>query len=317
MTVDWQFPVFSTIYLTAHVLSFNEVNKCSPLYNYSIVTTAFIMFSLSASIILSEFNLCKSFNECISVLLSFTLPFLFITCGVLLITNKTFSCIPAVILRLDAGLLIVTNFIIFIVIIMLCFYLYGALKRNRERKEARAELDKVYENIMKKDFNINAFLKKYAKALDERGMSDKDLTVLKDQFSNAFEESQEGVDTNLKKVCAVCMGDYEKGELVVMHPLCHHQFHWECLQPWLKRPNFACGCPLCKKPTLSNMLTEIRMKRFGDVQPINVDPAQQPNNNDQPQQDEEQVQLQNAIEEVMRVQQQPQNHQNLAQRQNP
>ncbi|KAF9215725.1 E3 ubiquitin-protein ligase rnf13 [Podila verticillata] len=44
-------------------------------------------------------------------------------------------------------------------------------------------------------------------------------------------------------MCAVCLDEFEEGEEIRMLP-CHHEFHCECIDPWLTRKSPT--CPLCK-----------------------------------------------------------------------
>jgi hypothetical protein len=45
-------------------------------------------------------------------------------------------------------------------------------------------------------------------------------------------------------VCAICFVDLVDGDRIGVLEVCRHQFHVECLKPWLQRRNM---CPLCQK----------------------------------------------------------------------
>lgn len=276
MGVDWQFPIFSTIFLAAHIIAFGDVQRCSPAYNASITATSSVMFLLSFSALLAEFNYCKTCMDCLSIIFIFLLPIMFVASGTLLLVNKTYNCLPGIIVRLDVGLLIVTNFVIVLVFLLLMCWMISIMKERKKKLLARQELQSVYENIYKKDFDVNSFLQRYANALDSDGMDEKDLAILKDQFGYEFKEDQTAVSPEDKKVCAVCLGEFQPGDDVMDHPGCHHAFHFECISHWLKRKGFKCGCPLCKKATISTMIREIRTKQFGDVLPEEVLTAANP-----------------------------------------
>ena len=91
-------------------------------------------------------------------------------------------------------------------------------------------------------------------------MVERDMVILRDRFMNPFEEHHpvEGEEEKEKKECPICLSEFEAGEMVITHPRCGHVFHSDCLTNWLIRPNYPCYCPMCKTPTLSSMLREIR-----------------------------------------------------------
>ena len=43
--------------------------------------------------------------------------------------------------------------------------------------------------------------------------------------------------------CAVCLGDYEDGEMIRQLPECHHHFHLDCIDQWLSTHT---TCPMCR-----------------------------------------------------------------------
>ncbi|KAF9181987.1 hypothetical protein BGZ51_005038 [Haplosporangium sp. Z 767] len=51
-------------------------------------------------------------------------------------------------------------------------------------------------------------------------------------------------NANAQTMCAVCLGEYEVGDQVRTLP-CHHQYHLECIDPWLL--TVASFCPICKR----------------------------------------------------------------------
>ena len=47
--------------------------------------------------------------------------------------------------------------------------------------------------------------------------------------------------------CAVCLGDYEDGEMIRQLPDCHHHFHQDCIDQWLATHT---TCPMCRRSLL-------------------------------------------------------------------
>eukprot|EP00040_Diaphanoeca_grandis_P030990 m.184509 g.184509 ORF g.184509 m.184509 type:complete len:445 (+) comp32194_c0_seq3:384-1718(+) len=64
-------------------------------------------------------------------------------------------------------------------------------------------------------------------------------------------ESAEGVGED-KDCCVICLDNYVEGDVVAILP-CSHEFHKECIDPWLIE-RFT--CPLCKYDILKEALTD-------------------------------------------------------------
>ncbi|RCV04659.1 hypothetical protein SETIT_1G018300v2 [Setaria italica] len=66
--------------------------------------------------------------------------------------------------------------------------------------------------------------------------------------------------------CAVCLGDVEKGETVRRLPACHHVFHRECVDQWLRA---HATCPVCR----SGVLPERPPEFLVSVEAVHVQPG--------------------------------------------
>ncbi|KFK38493.1 hypothetical protein AALP_AA3G120400 [Arabis alpina] len=53
----------------------------------------------------------------------------------------------------------------------------------------------------------------------------------------ATEEEEE------ERECCICLGGFEEGEKMKVLPTCHHCYHCECVDRWLKTES---SCPLCR-----------------------------------------------------------------------
>lgn len=72
--------------------------------------------------------------------------------------------------------------------------------------------------------------------------------LTKEQIDNLSTRSyeQDGVDSELGKVCSVCISDYVAGNKLRQLP-CLHEFHIHCIDRWLSE---NCTCPVCRRPVL-------------------------------------------------------------------
>lgn len=72
--------------------------------------------------------------------------------------------------------------------------------------------------------------------------------LTKEQIDNLSTRSYEqtGVDSELGKVCSVCISDYVAGNKLRQLP-CLHEFHIHCIDRWLSE---NCTCPVCRRPVL-------------------------------------------------------------------
>lgn len=59
------------------------------------------------------------------------------------------------------------------------------------------------------------------------------------------EESESTTSTNTE--CAVCLGEFEEGELIKHLPNCNHSFHSSCIDAWFRDHS---SCPLCRSRVL-------------------------------------------------------------------
>ncbi|KAL6083089.1 hypothetical protein STEG23_032665 [Scotinomys teguina] len=74
--------------------------------------------------------------------------------------------------------------------------------------------------------------------------------LTKEQIDNLSTRSyeQDGVDSELGKVCSVCISDYVAGNKLRQLP-CLHEFHIHCIDRWLSE---NCTCPVCRRPVLES-----------------------------------------------------------------
>ncbi|KAL4449988.1 hypothetical protein ABPG74_015107 [Tetrahymena malaccensis] len=114
-------------------------------------------------------------------------------------------------------------------------------------------------------------------------------------------------DKNMMKapsgeLCAVCLEEFVLNKDLVRVTICHHVFHNECLEEWLKKQQ---NCPSCRQELTLQRLKEFKQNpilyqqvqniavKSGAIHPINIEqPAAQVRNNVQGEQNEILIQQQ-------------------------
>ncbi|GJP57406.1 hypothetical protein CLOP_g10 [Closterium sp. NIES-67] len=59
----------------------------------------------------------------------------------------------------------------------------------------------------------------------------------------AYEAAKVGRECESERECIVCLGEYNEGDMVRVLDACHHMFHQDCIDAWLKAHN---SCPICR-----------------------------------------------------------------------
>ncbi|KAF3796412.1 RING-H2 finger protein [Nymphaea thermarum] len=71
-----------------------------------------------------------------------------------------------------------------------------------------------------------------------------------------------GRETASRQDCAICLARFSDGETIRVLPRCKHDFHRECLDPWLhSRCTASSLCPVCRDP-----VTELWDNRQANVE---------------------------------------------------
>eukprot|EP00550_Attheya_septentrionalis_P000267 CAMPEP_0198291868 /NCGR_PEP_ID=MMETSP1449-20131203/9236_1 /TAXON_ID=420275 /ORGANISM="Attheya septentrionalis, Strain CCMP2084" /LENGTH=327 /DNA_ID=CAMNT_0043990553 /DNA_START=114 /DNA_END=1097 /DNA_ORIENTATION=- len=95
--------------------------------------------------------------------------------------------------------------------------------------------------------------------------TEEDVTENEPKDETAVEAKEEDLtekepkdDAQHKLICAICIADYEEGEMVATGTTCSHLFHTECLLDWLDKHD---ACPYCRK----DMMTAEEMKSAAEI----------------------------------------------------
>ncbi|XP_004453150.1 E3 ubiquitin-protein ligase RNF6 [Dasypus novemcinctus] len=86
--------------------------------------------------------------------------------------------------------------------------------------------------------------------LNESDDDDRIRGLTKEQIDNLSTRNYEhsSIDSELNKICSVCISDYVTGNKLRQLP-CMHEFHIHCIDRWLSE---NCTCPICRQPVLGS-----------------------------------------------------------------
>lgn len=251
--------IFHAAYLLAHIHYKEDIAVCSTAYSNSITEFAWLLAILGFAQLLQNHAGAVWRLDMVTGWLRVLLVYLSFNAAIDLFKKPVLTC-KSFLINID---MLILSFLFAVFTLIFCMVvsiviqqLFGRIRRRL----VETELAQIYQNIFKDDFDIQGFLRKYSGLLDGFGMQEQDLAVMRDVYAERVGESKLQQLKDGATECAICLGEFELEDLVITHPGCTHTYHWDCLVQWLKRPNYSCFCPQCKKPTMSTMLGEIREK---------------------------------------------------------
>lgn len=112
-------------------------------------------------------------------------------------------------------------------------------------------LDLIYDYAWKKNFNLDLFYKENKEIIDSAEFQNKELAILKDICTIEYSKNHK-FDS-----CIICFTELNPQEKVIELPKCQHIYHYECLEPWIKKNN---KCPICKGVIRFGLLSCIHEK---------------------------------------------------------
>ncbi|KAM9604887.1 E3 ubiquitin-protein ligase RNF6 isoform 2-T5 [Trichechus inunguis] len=88
--------------------------------------------------------------------------------------------------------------------------------------------------------------------LNEGDDDNRSRGLTKEQIDNLSTRNYEhsSIDSELSKICSVCISDYVTGNKLRQLP-CMHEFHIHCIDRWLSE---NCTCPICRQPVLGSSI---------------------------------------------------------------
>lgn len=87
--------------------------------------------------------------------------------------------------------------------------------------------------------------------INRKGLSAKEKAILFDKYRQTVKNDQSEIDENSKSECCICIDEFMVDDNVLIHPLCKHIYHLECVQDWFES---KMNCPLCKIQTREAMV---------------------------------------------------------------
>ena len=141
-------------------------------------------------------------------------------------------------------------------------YLYKEVQEARNFVSFEEKMKNVFEHMYTSSDELKLFYDDYKLFLRGKELFEIEIRVFRDQFEIEFQNS--------KKLeydqCCFCLDDeFTNEEKVVSYPGCHHNFHFECLEHWLKDKNF---CPICKSDFRSEFVNDLVAKIGNNFVPI-------------------------------------------------
>lgn len=82
-------------------------------------------------------------------------------------------------------------------------------------------------------------------------LTEQERIILFDKYKRVVTNDQEDIDKNERTECCICINEFCKDDEVLIHPLCKHIYHMDCVQDWFKNKMI---CPMCKQQTRTAMI---------------------------------------------------------------
>lgn len=100
------------------------------------------------------------------------------------------------------------------------------------------------------DFDLEGYIRERGDMINSHAMRKSEIGRVKGILTRRYEQSS----TN-DGICPICIDQFDHGETVLAHPICHHNFHIECLETWLGK---KANCPLCRRGSRSGLMIEMK-----------------------------------------------------------
>lgn len=253
------YPILALILLFVNINYFKDYRQCKlPIREYFltipgvmgiIILSKFLQYLKIAETLWNIMEGWSTFVMMMDILIG--VPFILIT---QFISDK---CMSQRILITNLTLLSFFDTLILAFIIKVFKTWLDFLKDIREKEEFRNDLETdLYSNIIGNKFNLEQYIEENSEYIDEQQLTENEFALLKDKFCCVWKYNQKETEVNFKRICVICLGNFNCGDKILIHPECHHTFHRECIVQWLKI-NFNNCCPICKEKTRRGILNTL------------------------------------------------------------
>lgn len=151
------------------------------------------------------------------------------------------------------GILVLFTMLYLPIICILTLVMIKVFMWIREQSKAykmKVRLQNLGTKIYDSKFNFKEILPSLIYPFFTLVLNAKETKFLKENFGIIVDEENQ---TKLKEtVCSICVDEYKKGDCVVTLPICGHEFHDICIDPWLEQQKSS--CPNCRELVRVNML---------------------------------------------------------------
>lgn len=146
-------------------------------------------------------------------------------------------------------------YLIFLVgfLVILFFFLIKEYRDKRRQDRLVVDFEQMLENVYMEKETLKKFYEDNKAFLNSVELFDAELRVFRDQFLVEFENCPNR-DYN---ECSICCGEFEAQEKVIPYPGCKHNFHFDCLELWVKKNK---NCPLCKRKFRESFVEDLCLK---------------------------------------------------------
>ena len=122
-------------------------------------------------------------------------------------------------------------------------YYYAAIK---QKGIMRLKLNQMVGELYSPGCNFQEISETLTNEFFEIPQKDIEINQIKNKFSKIVEK-----DETYKTGCSICYCSFKKDELMTSLPICQHNYHYECIELWLRSQT---QCPICKAKIRKNQL---------------------------------------------------------------